>query len=82
MLLTFLIDIGLMKNIFSAFVMLFTYMHFSPVLAQVHERTIDEIKQESILRVEKGAYPLGGLSTQDVVEALSYNQTRDRDDWA
>ena len=82
MLLTFLIDIGLMKNIFSAFVMLFTYMHFSPVLAQVHERTIDEIKQESILRVEKGAYPLGGLSPQDVVEALSYIQTRDRDDWA
>ena len=71
-----------MKNIFSAFVMMFTCMYFSPVLAQVHERTIDEIKLESILRVEKGAYPLGGLSPPDVVEALSYIQTRDRDDWA
>lgn len=53
-----------------------------PLQAQVKERTIDEIKQESMLRAEKGAYPLGGLAPQDVQEAFSYINTRDRDDWA
>lgn len=71
-----------MKKIISIFAMALSCLYISPVFSQVHERTIDEIKQESILRAEKGAYPLGGLSPQDVREALSYINTRDRDDWA
>jgi len=50
--------------------------------AQVPERTIDEIKAESIARAERGAYPLGGLDPKDVAEALSLIRTRDRDEWA
>ncbi len=71
-----------MKKIISIFAVALACHSLSPVFAQVHERTIDEIKQESILRAEKGAYPLGGLNPADVKEAFSYIQTRDRDDWA
>ena len=51
-------------------------------LAQVPERTIEEIKQESMLRAKRGAYPLGGLDPQDVEQALQAIKTRDRDEWA
>ena len=71
-----------MKKIISVFAVVLTCLYQPAVFAQVQERTIDEIKQESILRAEKGAYPLGGLNPQDVTEALSYIKTRDRDDWA
>jgi esterase FrsA len=50
--------------------------------AEVPERTIDEIKAESLARAQRGAYPLGGLDPRDVAEALSLVRTRDRDDWA
>ena len=71
-----------MKKIVSIFALSLALICASPSWAQVKERTIDEIKQESMLRAEKGAYPLGGLNPQDVEEALSYIKTRDRDDWA
>jgi pimeloyl-ACP methyl ester carboxylesterase len=51
-------------------------------LAQVPERTIDEIKVETQARAERGAYPLGGLAPADVRDALAQISTRDRDDWA
>ena len=35
-------------------------------LAQITDRTIEQIKTESLLRAERGAYPLGGLDLQDV----------------
>jgi len=47
--------------------------------AQVPERTIEEIKQESLARAKRGAYPLGGLDPQDVQQALDAIKTRDRD---
>jgi esterase FrsA len=50
--------------------------------AQVPERTIEEIKQESLARAKRGAYPLGGLDPQDVQQALDAIKTRDRDEWA
>ena len=37
-----------------------------PANAQVIDRSIDEIKHESIDRVKRGAYPLGGLNLSDV----------------
>ncbi len=46
------------------------------------ERTIDEIRQESIARAERGGYPLVGFSPEDVREAFSKIATRDGDEWA
>jgi len=46
------------------------------------DRTIDEIKQESIARAERGAYPLIGLDPADVQEAFKSIKTLDRDEWA
>lgn len=51
-------------------------------MAQVPERTIEEIKVETQARAERGAYPLGGLNPADVREALAAIGTRERDDWA
>lgn len=50
--------------------------------AQLAERTIDEVKQESLARAQRGAYPLGGLDPKDVAQALEQIKTRDRDEWA
>jgi pimeloyl-ACP methyl ester carboxylesterase len=50
--------------------------------AQPKERTIDEIKTESLARAQRGAYPLGGLDPKDVAQALNRIRTRDRDEWA
>ena len=50
--------------------------------AQVPERTIEEIKHESMVRAKRGAYPLGGIDPQDAQQALDAIRTRDRDDWA
>lgn len=52
------------------------------VLAQVPERTIEEIKHEALARAQRGAYPLGGLDPKDVAAALDLIKTRDRDEWA
>jgi dipeptidyl aminopeptidase/acylaminoacyl peptidase len=46
------------------------------------ERTIGEIREESIVRSERGGYPLIGLSPDDVREAFSHIKTRDPDEWA
>ena len=46
------------------------------------ERTLDEIKAESIHRAENGTYPLIGLDPADVREAFASIKTRDKDEWA
>lgn len=46
------------------------------------ERTLDEIKDESIARAERGGYPLIGLDPADVREAFQSIRTLDRDEWA
>ena len=46
------------------------------------ERTIEEIREESIARSERGGYPLIGLAPDDVREAFSRIKTRDPDEWA
>jgi dipeptidyl aminopeptidase/acylaminoacyl peptidase len=54
-----------------------------PAAAQpAAERTIDEIRDESIARSERGGYPLIGLSPDDVREAFSKITSRDGDEWA
>ncbi len=46
------------------------------------ERTIEEIKTESVRRAEVGQYPLIGLDPADVKEALQNVHTKDKDEWA
>jgi pimeloyl-ACP methyl ester carboxylesterase len=46
------------------------------------ERTIHEIRDESIARSERGGYPLIGLAPDDVREAFSKITSRDGDEWA
>lgn len=52
-----------------------------PARSQQADRTIDEIKTESLARAERGAYPLGGLDVGDVRDALGMIRTRDPDEW-
>jgi len=52
------------------------------VIAEVPERTIEELKLETQARADKGAYPVIGLLPADVREALAMIKTRDRDEWA
>jgi esterase FrsA len=60
-----------------------SYIFFiATAVAQVPERNIDELKIESQLRADRGAYPMGGIGSEDAKEALSYIKTRERDDWA
>ena len=54
-----------------------------PCLSQQRpERTIDEIRTETIHRAEVGQYPLIGLDPGDVREAFNSIHTRDKDEWA
>jgi pimeloyl-ACP methyl ester carboxylesterase len=46
------------------------------------DRTLDEIKEESIGRAERGGYPLIGLDPADVREAFQSIKTLDKDEWA
>lgn len=61
---------------------LFTLLRLGSPFAQVSDRNIDEIKAESLLRAQRGAYPLGGLDVQDVQKGLSLIKTRNPDEWA
>ena len=55
----------------------------APVAAQDHtERTIEEIKTESVRRAQVGQYPLIGLDPADVKEAVDKIHTKDKDEWA
>ncbi len=51
-------------------------------IAQVPERNLEELKSESQFRADKGAYPMGGIASEDAKAALSLITTRERDDWA
>jgi esterase FrsA len=46
------------------------------------EGTLEEIKEESIARAERGGYPLIGLDPVHVREAFQSIRTPDRDEWA
>ena len=54
----------------------------APAKAQVADRSIEEIKSETLARAERGAYPVNGLDIADVRNALAAIKTRDPDDWA
>ena len=50
--------------------------------AQTTDRTIDEIKSETLARAQTGAYPALGIQPADASDALSRITTRDPDEWA
>ena len=45
-------------------------------------RTLDELKAETQARADRNAYPLTGLKSDDVREALAHINSLDRDEWA
>ncbi len=50
--------------------------------AQTTDRTIDEIKTETLARAQTGAYPALGIQPSDASDALSRIKSRDGDEWA
>jgi esterase FrsA len=50
--------------------------------AQTADRTIDEIKAETLTRAQTGAYPALGIAPVDAADALGRIHTRDPDEWA
>lgn len=52
------------------------------VSAQTADRTIDEIKTETLARAQTGAYPVLGIQPVDASDALDRIRTRDPDEWA
>ncbi|MGO8911580.1 MAG: alpha/beta hydrolase [Bradyrhizobium sp.] len=52
------------------------------VSAQTADRTIDEIKIETLARAQTGAYPALGIQPIDASDALGRIHTRDPDEWA
>src|ERR1700728_936827 len=49
---------------------------------QTADRTIDEIKTETLARAQTGAYPALGIQPGDASDALGRIKTRDPDEWA
>src|SRR5882724_6599765 len=54
----------------------------APAFAQNADRTIEEIKTETLARAQTGAYPTFGIDPADARDALALINTRDADDWA
>ncbi|MEI9925593.1 MAG: alpha/beta fold hydrolase [Bradyrhizobium sp.] len=50
--------------------------------AQTADRTIEEIKTETLARAQTGAYPALGIQPGDASDALGRLKTRDPDEWA
>ena len=50
--------------------------------AQTADRTIEEIKVETLARAQTGAYPALGIQPGDASDALGRIRTRDPDEWA
>jgi esterase FrsA len=50
--------------------------------AQTADRTIEEIKTETLARAQTGAYPALGIAPGDASDALGRIKSRDPDEWA
>ena len=50
--------------------------------SQTADRTIEEIKTETLARAQTGAYPALGIQPGDASDALGRIKTRDPDEWA
>ncbi|MGA8429743.1 MAG: alpha/beta hydrolase [Candidatus Sulfotelmatobacter sp.] len=68
---------------FLAVPLIVIFFFLASAAAQEHtERTIEEIKTESVRRAQVGQYPLIGLDPVDVKEAVDKIHTKDKDEWA
>ena len=71
-----------MRLFFATFAVALIGLASETASAQTADRTIDEIKTETLARAQTGAYPALGLQPVDASDALSRIKSRDADDWA
>jgi esterase FrsA len=71
-----------MRTLFAIFAATLTGFAGSAALAQNTDRTIDEIKTETLARAQTGAYPALGIGPADASDALGRIRSRDPDEWA
>lgn len=69
-----------MRRMLAAFCVVLGFA--SSAFAQTADRTIEEIKSETLVRAETGAYPTVGIAPADARDALARIKTRDPDEWA
>ena len=65
-----------------AFIAALTCLAGETVSAQTADRTLDEIKTETLVRAQTGAYPALGIQPVDASDALGRITSRDPDEWA
>jgi esterase FrsA len=71
-----------MRLFFATFALALLGLAGQPASAQTTDRTIDEIKTETLARAQTGAYPALGIQPVDASEALGRIHSRDPDEWA
>lgn len=71
-----------MRTLFAIFAAALIGLACEPASAQTTDRTIDEIKTETLARAQTGAYPALGIQPGDASDALGRIQSRDPDEWA
>ena len=62
--------------------LLFSTLSLQAQTAIAPPRTLQELKDETLARVERGGYPGLGLKVEDARDALSRINSLDRDEWA
>jgi esterase FrsA len=71
-----------MRTLFAVFATALIGLAGQAASAQTTDRTIDEIKTETLARAQTGVYPALGIQPADANDALSRIKTRDPDEWA
>ncbi len=71
-----------MRLLFVTFAVALIGLASETASAQTADRTIDEIKAETLARAQTGAYPALGIQPSDAGDALSRIKSRDADEWA
>ena len=71
-----------MRLFFAMFALALLGFANEPASAQTTDRTIDEIKAETLARAQTGAYPALGIQPVDASDALGRIHSRDPDEWA
>ena len=71
-----------MRLLFATFAVALIGLASETASAQTADRTIDEIKAETLARAQTGAYPALGIQPSDAGDALSRIKSRDADEWA
>src|SRR5579872_2295236 len=72
----------MMRNVSLVLLSMLAGIASAPAQDQTTERTIDEIKAETLARAQTGAYPALGIQPADASDALGRIRSRDPDEWA